>query len=79
MWRSEQGLGSLLTGAVKSCERPCGCCELNMGPMEEQQERLSTEVSPRPSIHVVFLINLHFPLFKGVLSVGPAGSSSFCR
>lgn len=26
------------TGVIDSCKLPCGCCELNLGPMEEQPE-----------------------------------------
>ena len=30
------------------CEPPCGCCELNSGPQEEQSVLLPAEPSPQP-------------------------------
>ena len=35
------------TGVSDSCEPPCGCWELHMGPLEEQPVLLSAE----PSLH----------------------------
>jgi hypothetical protein len=31
------------TGVTKGCERPCGCLELNLGPLGEQLVLLATE------------------------------------
>ena len=31
------------------CEPPCGCRELNSGPLEEQAMLLTTEPSPQPN------------------------------
>ena len=33
------------TGVIDSCELPCGCWELNPGPLEEQSLLLTTESS----------------------------------
>ena len=30
---------------LESCELPCGCWELNLGPLEEQLELFTTEPS----------------------------------
>jgi hypothetical protein len=32
------------------CEQPCGCWELNSGPLEEQSVLLTTEPSLQPGI-----------------------------
>jgi hypothetical protein len=36
------------TGFTVSCELPCGCCELNPDPLEEQPVLLTTEPSLQP-------------------------------
>jgi hypothetical protein len=36
-----------------SCELPCGCWELNSGPLEEQSVLLTTEPSLQPSLTVL--------------------------
>ena len=36
------------TGATDSCELPCGCWELNPGPLEEQSVLLTTGPSHQP-------------------------------
>ena len=33
---------------LQSCELPCGCWELNLGPLEEQSVLLTTESSHQP-------------------------------
>ena len=43
---------------VDGCEPPCGCWELNSGPLEEQPVLLTTEPSPQPrelSIYIYFI------------------------
>ena len=35
------------TGVTDSCELPCGCWELNPGPLEEQPVLLTAEPSPQ--------------------------------
>ena len=48
-----EGARSPGTGAMDSCERPCGCWESNLGPLEEQPVLLTVEPSPQP-VNVVF-------------------------
>ena len=38
-----EGIRSPATGYLDSCELPCGCWELNLGPLEEQSVLLTTE------------------------------------
>ena len=40
-----EAIRSLGTGVTDSCEQPCGCWELNLGPLEEQEMLLTTEPS----------------------------------
>ena len=40
-----------------SCELPCGCWELNLGPLEEQSVLLAAEPSAIPSFVFFFLLN----------------------
>jgi hypothetical protein len=37
-----EGIGSPGIGVIDSCELPCGCWELNLGPLEEQPVLLTT-------------------------------------
>jgi hypothetical protein len=46
------------------CEPPCGCWELNLGPLEEQSELSTAEASLQPSSTVLMLWTL---LEMGVL------------
>jgi hypothetical protein len=41
--RSEGGVGCFGTGCRDDCEPPCGCWELNWGPLQKQQVLLITE------------------------------------
>ena len=43
--RSEAGVGSPGTGDPGNCDPPCGCLELNPGPLEEQLVLLIAEPS----------------------------------
>ena len=43
-----KGVGSPGTRVTNSCELPCGCWELNPGPLQEQQVFLTTEPSLQP-------------------------------
>jgi len=36
------------TGVTNSCELPCGCWKLSLGPLEEQPELLTAEPSLQP-------------------------------
>ena len=46
--RPEEGTGSSGAGVTNGCELPCGCRELNPGPLEEQQVLLTDEPSLQP-------------------------------
>lgn len=43
-WHSEEGVGSPGTGLIGGCD-PCGCCEPNPGPLQEQEVLVTTEPS----------------------------------
>ena len=52
------------------CEPPCGCWELNSGPLEEQTMLLTTESSLQP-IPLLFKANEIMPKWAGILkSIG---------
>jgi hypothetical protein len=53
--RPEESIGSSGTGAIDVGESPCGCWELNPGPLEEQSVLLSADSSLQPSIVFGFL------------------------
>lgn len=36
------------TGVIRGCELPCRCSESHLGPLQEQQEFLTTEPSLKP-------------------------------
>ena len=36
------------TGVIDGCETPCGCWELNLGPLQEQPVLLTAEPSLQP-------------------------------
>jgi len=42
------------------CEPPCGCWELNSGPLKEQVVLLTTELSLQPSKLLLFLKNVFY-------------------
>jgi hypothetical protein len=50
----EEGVGSPWTGITENCKQPCGCWELNAGPLEEQKVLLLTEPSLGPSTTILF-------------------------
>jgi len=39
------------------CEPPCGCWELNSGPLEDQSVLLTTELSLQPHFLVLISVN----------------------
>lgn len=41
----EEGTRTPETGVTDSCEAPCGCRELNSGPLQEQYVFLTAELS----------------------------------
>ena len=50
-----EGVRSPGTGVTDSCELPCGCWELNLGPLQEQHVLLTTEplLQPPTKIHIL--------------------------
>ena len=52
------------------CEPPCGCWELNLGPLEEQSVLLTSE----PSLHLQMFLNTKF-LLSQTLALGAAVQS----
>jgi hypothetical protein len=48
--KSEVGIGSSGTGIIDGYELLCGCWELNLGPLEEQQMLLTAETSIQSSV-----------------------------
>jgi hypothetical protein len=50
LWRPEEGAWSSEAEVKYGCELPCGCWELNPGPLEEQPVLLTVE-SPPPAGH----------------------------
>jgi hypothetical protein len=43
------------SGHIDDCEPPCGCWELNSGPLQEQPVFLTTEPSLQPSLALLYL------------------------
>jgi hypothetical protein len=46
--RIREGNKSFGTGVTDSCEPPCVCWELNLGPLKEQSVLLTTSLAPEP-------------------------------
>ena len=42
-------------GITDGCEPPCGCWEMNSGPLEEQSMLLTAEPSLQPSFKDLFI------------------------
>ena len=49
-------VGSLETKVVHGCEASCGCQELNLDPLQENQVLLTTEPSLQPLLAFIFKI-----------------------
>jgi hypothetical protein len=47
-WKSEEGIRFFGTGVTDGCELPFGCLELNLDPLQEQHELLTTEQFLKP-------------------------------
>jgi hypothetical protein len=43
-----EGIGSPRNGVINSCKLPCGCLELNLGPLKKQSVLLTAEPSFQP-------------------------------
>ena len=54
--RSEGGIGFRRIGIIDGCEPPCGCWELNLGPLQKQHVLLTTDSSLQPHISFFLLI-----------------------
>lgn len=50
---SEEKVASLGTGVMGGCESPCGCWELNLGPLQDEQVLLTTQ-PPLPDSQLIF-------------------------
>lgn len=51
--KPEEGIRSFETGLTNGYQSQRECCELNHGPLEEEQALLNTEPSPATSNHVL--------------------------
>jgi hypothetical protein len=54
LWGLEEGVGSHGTGVTGGCEPPCGCWELDLGPLQEQFGLLTAELPLKPSIYYLY-------------------------
>jgi len=61
----EKGIRFHRTTVIDGCEPPCGCWELNLGPLEKQSVLLTPEPSLQPSLSIfIYLpIKICFMLF----------------
>ena len=65
-----EGIRSLGTGVSDSCELPCGCWELNLGPLKEQLVLLTAEPSLQPPVmYLKFIVQLTFRTLPPVAAV----------
>ena len=62
---AEAAVGFPGTGVIDSCELPCGCWELNLGPLQEQQGLLAAS----PSLAPAHLEHCYFPRQQADLNV----------
>lgn len=62
--RGQEGAQAPVTGIAGSCEPPCGCWELNLGPL---QEKLLLASSPAPMVLEAFCLAL-FSVCPGFLT-----------
>jgi hypothetical protein len=61
-----QTIRGVLYPITDGCEPPCGCWELNSGPLEEQSVLLTAESSLQPS-HTIFLKRFIYLLYVSTL------------
>lgn len=54
-WKLGEGVGPSGTGVTDGYEPPCGCWELNLGPLEEQPGLLQQNSLLDPSETLVFI------------------------
>jgi hypothetical protein len=63
--RPKEGVTSPRTGVKKGCELPCGCWEVNLGPLEEKPPSFSDESTLQTqSLWSYCRMFLHTSLFK---------------
>jgi hypothetical protein len=55
-WEADKHMGSSGAGVNDGCEPPCGCWELNLGPLEDQSLLLTTEPPPHLQNKYIFLM-----------------------
>lgn len=48
LWKPGEGTGFFGTGITGRGQLPCGCCELNLGPVQEQRVPLTAKPSLQP-------------------------------
>jgi hypothetical protein len=56
-------------GVIDNCELPCGCWELNLGPLEEQPVLLIAELSLQPVFRSDFSVANSCPLASSLGSL----------
>jgi hypothetical protein len=49
---------------MDDCEPPCGCWDLNSGPLEEQSALLTTEPAHQPELFFFFFFFFLIPDFR---------------
>jgi hypothetical protein len=64
---------------INGCEPPCGCCELNSGPLEEKSVLLTTAPSLQPSLASSNKDDLHPFLNKSISLMAASHSRSLAR
>ena len=50
LWKKEEAIKATRTGDTDGCEPPCGCWEMNLGPLQEPQVLLTAEPFLQPLI-----------------------------
>lgn len=54
----QRGIRSSATGAIGSCEPPCGCWTLSLGPLQEQEELLTVQPIRKAWVHRTLALDL---------------------
>ena len=81
--RSEEGIIFPGTGVPESCEPTCGCWELNLYPLQEQQVLLTAEPSFLPHVQLLTramsaqLDPVHSPFLVAVFSLNTSQTHLF--
>jgi hypothetical protein len=56
----QNGVSDLITGG---CEPPCGCWDLNSGPLKEQSVLLPAEPSHQPNKSFIYTYKIYVEMF----------------